>query len=106
MPVMPKQKPDPHRSRLAYALQLRLTKAQYAHLLVRAEEGEGGSMAAALRALIDESIDTTTVYNEGVPEDHPGAVAGGGGLWRSLLENTNLDALDPEALAAMLRDEE
>jgi hypothetical protein len=101
---MPAQKPDPKRSRLAYALQLRLTKAQYAYLLLRADEN--GSMAEALRQVLDDAIDSQPVYAD-LGDDYDGPAMRTGTGMRSILEHVDLDNLD-DATRAMLarRDEE
>lgn len=101
---MPAQKPDTQRrSPTPYALQVRLTKAQYAYLLLFADSA--GSMGAALRQVLDEKIDNTPLRNEGLPEGHPGEIASRSCRW--VLEHADLDNLDQDELAQLLaRDEE
>lgn len=96
---MPAAKPDPRRSPTPYALNVRLTKAQYAHLLIRADRA--GSMGAALRAILDEAIDTTVVYTG--PDEHDIPTNAN---WRSILENVDLDHLDPDEVARLLVDDD
>lgn len=53
---MPTQKPDPRRSPTPYALSLRISTAQYRHLVIEADR-QGVSMAAATRQILDAAID-------------------------------------------------
>jgi hypothetical protein len=102
MSVMPAQKPDTQRrSPTPYALQVRLTKAQYAYLLLHAEAA--GSMGAALRVVLDDKIDTTPVYND-LGDDYQGPPSVASTSMRWVLEHADLDNLD-ELAATLALDE-
>lgn len=97
---MPAQKPQLNRSPTPFALQVRLTKAQYAYLLLYADRD--GSMGATVRRVIDEAIDATPVVTG--PE---GDEQESGARLRWVLEHADIDSLDPDELAQLLaRDEE
>jgi len=104
MPTMPAQKPDPRRAGLPFSISnVRLSKAQYAYLLLFGESA--GSMAAALRQVLDEKIDSTPIYND-LGDDYNGPPQVASTSMRWVLEKADLDNLDSEELAALLKDEE
>ena len=99
MPVMPAQKPQANRSPTPFALQVRLTKPQYAYLLLYADHY--GSMGAALRHVLDQVIDDTQLVTGPEGEEQPA-----GGSLRSILAHADLDNFDPEELSRLLADPE
>jgi hypothetical protein len=99
MPTMPAQKPQPNRAPIPYTLNVRLTKAQYAYLLMRAEVD--GSLGAALRQVLDEVIDSRTIWSG--PDDD--AYDTGEPL-RPWLDRADLDNLDPETIALVARQDD
>src|SRR4051812_37035825 len=89
------QKPATNRQRLPYAVQVRFSKAQYAYLLLYADER---GMGAVIRDLLDSVIDSSPVLTG--PD---GQEISAGVKLRSVLERSDLDKLDQAELQRVLQ---